>query len=238
MKKLTLILGLLLSNLANAASTTYYSGLVPLTGSYNIDLNNTCAPDSSYANSLPPVTGVNEALVGILTITPDTTQTSKVSSLDAYNKWLAYMTPLTGVPSLAPPALSQLKDPTNALVNINETPIQWGGIKQTTTESDVSSPYTSSATPYHYIETAYFVITKYTYSNSSLNNGITTGYKLYHQSNGSGWARANLYVNAFTTSPTLTSSTNAIVLLGYSDQKSINSQNYTFNCRSKINLMR
>ena len=130
MKKLTLILGLLLSNLANAASTTYYSGLVPLTGSYNIDLNNTCAPDSSYANSLPPVTGVNEALVGILTITPDTTQTSKVSSLDAYNKWLAYMTPLTGVPSLAPPALSQLKDPTNALVNINETPIQWGALNK------------------------------------------------------------------------------------------------------------
>ena len=236
MKKLTLILGLLLSNLANAA--TYASGVVPFNGTYNLEISHSCALDVSYANSLPPITSYNEVLVGSNNFMPDTAHTSTVSSIDAYNKWLAYVAPLTGVSA---PVLSQVVDPTSASVppaKLIETPLQWGIIKQSTIQSDVTFPYTVVPTTTNYIESAYSVLTKYTYSNSALTNGVTTGYAIYRQNNiGTPWVRLQIFTNAFSAT-SLSASTNVILLAHHSEQKLIGSQNYIFNCGSKINMIR
>ena len=232
------VLSLVVFN-TSAFAATFSSGLVPFNGAYNVEINNICAADSSYANSLPPVSVINEALIGNLTFNPDATQTSKISSIDAYNKWIAYVTPLTAV---APPVLSQVTDPTSTttpLAKLIETPIQWGITNESTSESDVTYPYTSMPVGYHNRETAYVVITKYTLSNPVFTNSVfSTGYAIYRQHNGQPWKSIRVYPNAFSTSPTLTAATNLLVLEQYTNPTVIGSQTYTFNCRSKVNLFR
>ena len=240
MKKLILILALFLSNAVFAATPTYSSGVVPLNGQYNLEISNICAVDDA-SPIVPSKSVINEALIGNLIFTPDTTQTSKVSSIDAYNKWIAYVTPLTASspsPAVAPPVLSQVIDPTNPALKLIETPLQWGTMKQITIESDITYPITSIPSSYNYYENAFAVITKYTYSNSALNGGIATGYAIYRQKSGNPWKRIQAFPNTFTTSPTLSASTNFLVMTQYTDQIMSGSQPVTFNCRSRVNLVR
>jgi len=234
MKKIVLASTLLLSNISFAA--TYSSGLVPFNGTYNLDFNETCVVDGSTFPSIPPITSTTSNNVGYFTFTPDGTKTSTVSSLDAYNKWIASVNPLTGVGA---PVFSQVIDPTKTTVKLIETPIQWGPTKDTHVKSFYSEPYTSPPTISNVAEVGYLVITKYTFSNSALNNGIATGYRAYSWSTGNaGWEPWTLFPNAFSTSPTLTSSTNILGMRTGFDQQTFTLQTYTYNCIAKAKLSR
>ena len=238
MKKLTLILAMLLSNVAFAA--TYTSGLVPINNTYNFEVDSKCAVDASYASALPALTTQSLTTIGYANFAPDITHTSTVSSADAYNKFISYITSLTTyTPKITAPLLSQAIDPTNTTLKLIETPIQWGVLKQRTVENDVTGPYTSTPTPYNYNETGFLIITKFTYSNSALNSGFTTGYAGYYWNNNDiKWNALNVFPNAFSTTPTLTSSTNILILTADHDQINIGSQGYPTNCSTKAKMTR
>jgi len=238
MKKLTLLLALLLSNVANAA--TYPSGIVPINGTYNFEIDSKCSVDAVYATALPALTTQNLTSIGYVNFTPDTTHTSSVSSTDAYNKLIDYLTSLTTYsPKITAPVLSQTIDPTNTTLKLIETPIQWGVMKQSNMASDATGPYTVMPTPYNYNETGFLIITKFTYSNSALNSGFTTGYAGYYWNNGNNkWNNLSVFPNAFTTTPTASSSTNILILTADHDQINIGSQGYPTNCTTKAKMTR
>ena len=152
MKKKILILALLLSNQANAA--TYGSGIVPYNGTYNNQSTTSCDLDSTYATPLGLTTAVDNVTTGQEIFTPDITHTSTVSTLDAFKtKWVPYITGLTTFSPVITNPISLLTsnpDPTAPSVMLNETPIQWGVLKQSTVEYDVTGPYTATPTPYNY----------------------------------------------------------------------------------------
>ena len=115
MKKLTLILAMLLSNVANAA--TFASAIVPYNGTYNNQTTTSCDLDSSYATPLSLTTAVDNVTTGQEIFTPDITHTSTVSSLDAFKtKWVPYVTGLTTFSPVITnpiPLLTATPDPTS-----------------------------------------------------------------------------------------------------------------------------
>jgi len=235
MKKLTIILALLISNVANAA--TYASGVVPIYNNYNFEIDSKCSVDASYASALPALTTQNLTSIGYVNFTPDSTHTSTVSSADAYSKFITYISGLTTyTPKITAPVLSQVTDPTNTTLKLIETPIQWGLMKQTTMASDATGPYTSIPAPYNYNETGFLIITKFTYANSALNNGFTTGYAAYYWNNGNTkWGVFNAFPNTFSAT---SSSTNILFLGTDHDQINVGSQGYPTNCTTKARMTR
>lgn len=235
MKTKLLALSLLMvTTTSNALAATIKSATTPLNGTYNYVGTEQCTADVNSSIPATYASSYTHAKAGQRAFTPDTAAYSVTTNQQALTIWLTSKSLVS--PS---PVMNVTQDPTAlAGVNFAEIPIQWGIIKQSTIQSDVTFPYTVVPTTTNYIESAYSVLTKYTYSNSALTNGVTTGYAIYRQNNiGTPWVRLQIFTNAFSAT-SLSASTNVILLAHHSEQKLIGSQNYIFNCGSKINMIR
>ena len=233
MKKLTLILAMLLSNVANAA--TFASAIVPYNGTYNNQTTTSCDLDSSYATPLSLTTAVDNVTTGQEIFTPDITHTSTVSSLDAFKtKWVPYVTGLTTFSPVITnpiPLLTATPDPTAPLVMLNETPIQWGTYSIQGFGADLTQPTTSVGNGMGiFAKSGYLFITSFTYK-TPLSPNAKTGYAAYVwlPSNPT-WMRHVVFSSTYTT--TIPSS-NILHMRAFPKQFTIGLSPYNYNCVEK-----
>ena len=236
MKKLTLILAMLLSNVANAA--TFASAIVPYNGTYNNQTTTSCDLDSSYATPLSLTTAVDNVTTGQEIFTPDITHTSTVSSLDAFKtKWVPYVTGLTTFSPVITnpiPLLTATPDPTAPLVMLNETPIQWGTYSIQGFGADLTQPTTSVGNGMGiFAKSGYLFITSFTYKPAPSTN-VKTGYAAYvwlpNTGNNGTWMRHVAFTSTYTNT---TASSNIVSMRAFSKQYTIGASPYNYNCVGK-----
>ena len=233
MKKLTLILAMLLSNVANAA--TYASAIVPYNGTYNNQTTTSCDLDSSYATPLGLTTAVDNVTTAQEIFTPDITHTSTVSSLDAFKtKWVPYVTGLTTFSPVITnpiPLLTATPDPTAPLVILNETPIQWGSYTIQGFGADLTQPTTSVGNGMGiFAQSGYLFITSFNYK-TPLSTNAKTGYAAYvWLPNKTAWMRHVAFSSSYTNT---TASSNIVSMRAFSKQFTIGLSPYNYNCIEK-----
>ena len=208
---------------ASAASSNVFavSASAPLNGTYASNQADNCVIS---ANTPPPTSipnAINDYSVGQYTFTPDTT----AASFSAWATSLATQK-ITNPSS----SLNITQDPTTtSVLNLVETPIQWGVMTMLKPYYEMRGPLSISPVYIQAAKTHQFVLTSFTYSTPANNNGVKTGYALYKYLAGNGqWLRSVFFP--------IINKTTGLVTSGSLMNTSSNGTTYIYNCVGTVSL--
>ena len=218
--KAKFLIGLLIT-CAICSNVFALSATAPLNGMYASNQIDTC---TISANTPPPAgtpNTINDYSVGQYTFTPD----------NAAASFSAWATSLTTQKITNPTAsLNITQDPTTtSVLNLVETPIQWGVMTMLKPYYEVREPLSISPVYIQAAKTHQFVLTSFTYSTPANNNGVKTGYALYKYLAGNGqWLRSVFFP--------IINKTTGLVTSGSLMNTSSNGTTYIYNCVGTVSL--